>query len=323
MNNRINKPRIWGVICGLFVMTGLSSSLCAGSSERSIGELSQSLQSLVDSSNHLVAANDELTGRNNALKQKVDSLRARNNVLSKSIEQLTGELAVYQQKTKNRTGIVEENQSKIHEAEARLLKMDQDIELKKIALAQRQKQQEYVFKLLAMVNSGATVEGNIQTVRKTQEQLVKQMEEGRRRVEDLQGQWKELSFWYGDASMTVPQLTGTRDQLKEKLAALNETGVSEDWSDRQAQIQKLNKEIKALAKSHLSYSKTLEVIESEYVGKDATAQARSDERKLQQTLNRLKKDNKTLQRQAADLKFDMIDLDKKKASLEATLAKNK
>lgn len=323
IKDRINNAPSWGGICVLFVIAGLSLPAFSGSSDPTVGELSQSLESLVEGANRLVAVNDELTARNNTLKEKSDSSRARNELLIKSNDQLSGELAVYQQKIKNRTEVVEHNQLKVNEAEARLVKMDQNIESKKIALAQRQKQHEYVFKLLAIVNNGGMVDQNIQTVRKTQEQLIKKLDEGRRRVEDLEGQWKELSFWYGDAALTLPQLKGTRDHLKEKLAALKGTGVLEDWSDLQAQILKLKKEIKTLSQRHFSYFKTLEVIEKEYLGKDAAAQAGSDERKLEQTLSRLKKDNKTIQRQAADLRFEMIDLDKKKTSLESSLAQNR
>lgn len=270
-----------------------------------------------------MVANDELTLRTRTLHQKADFLRGKNKGLEQNIVRLNDELAVYEQKTKDSKGLVEQNQNKVDDTKTRLLKMDQEIEMKKIAFAQRHKQQEYILKLLDIVKSGGTVEGNIQTVKKTQTELVKHLEEGKRRLEDIEAQWKELSFWYGDASLTTPQLTLTRDGLQEKLTVLKGVGISQNWSSYQAQIQKLNRDINELSKSHSSYAKTLEAIESEYTGKDATAQLRMDEKKLQQTLTRLKKDNKSLQRQAADLRFEMIDLDKKKSSLEAALAKNK
>lgn len=313
---------IIGLCCLMTCLFGGLPSVFAWAPERSLNQLSQSLESLVESSDHLVVANDELTLRTRALHQKADSLRGEKNVLDQSIAQLNEALTVYEHKTKDRKGLVEQNQIKIDDAKARLFKMDQEIEMKKIALTQRQKQQEYIFKILNIVNSGGTVEQNIQTVKRTQTQLVKQMKEGKHRLEDLEAQWKELSFWYGDASLTKPQLTVTRDQLGERLAALKGIGVSENWTSYQGQIKVLNKDIKELTKRHASYVKTLEAIESEYTGKDPTAQLRADEKKLQQTLARLKKENKTLQRQAADLRFEMIDLDKKKSFLDAELAKN-
>jgi hypothetical protein len=42
----------------------------------------------------------------------------------------------------------------------------------------------------------------------------------------------------------------------------------------------------------------------------------AEEKKLQDTIAVLKKDNRLLRQQAADLRFDMVDLDKRKNHLE-------
>lgn len=307
------------VVC-LFVFLPQAFAQTQG---HSVDQLSHGLQSLVDSSERLATVNDTLTAQNRALQKKLDVLRQKSGDLAASNVRLNDELVLYRNKTGEKAGSLELNQKRAEEFKERLSGMNHEIEMKKIDLSQHQKQQEYVLKLLNIVNGGGTVEQNIESISKTQNHLARQLQESDRRIGDLESQWKELSFWYGDSSQTLPQLAATRDQLKDKLAVLNASGVSENWSAYQKKIWELEKETKELDKSHSIYQRTLEVIENNYVGKNSTVQLRSDEKKLQQTLNRLKKDNKFLQKQGADLRMDMINLDKKRSILETEVIKNK
>ena len=311
---------------GVCVIWGLGSCVFAAPhnpAERSLNEFSQGLQSLADSSNSLVEVNDQLIEQNRPLKKNYVFLERQLRSLGQNNAQLEKELIEYEDKTKDKLDIMKQNQAKVDEAKARLVKIDQEIVKKEISLAERQKQQDYVFKLLAITNRGGTTEQDIQMIQNTQAQLVKQANEGRERLKRLENEWQELSFWYGDSSASMPKLTATRDQLKERLGSLKKLGVFEQWRHDQSQIQKLDREVKGLVKRHSNYLGALKVIENEYIGNKESAQSLADDKKLQRNLGQLKKDNKTLQKQAADLRLEMVEWDKKKSTFEHILGQNK
>ena len=291
--------------------------------EHSVEELSQGLQSLVDSSNQLVQNNDDLTVRNQNLKRRVDFLDRTSRALGENNAQLEKDLAGYEEKNKNKHGIIEQNQVNAQNAKDQMVSIDQQVAMKEIALAERQKQQKYIFELLTIANNGGSIDQDIQMVKATQTKLARQVNDGQNRLQDLENEWKELSFWYGDVSISVPKLKTIQDQLKVQLDDLKKTGISERWSRDQNQIQKLDREIKGLVKQRLSYLGALKAIENKYIGSAVSTQSQADEQKLQANLKQLKKDNKALQKQAADLRLEMVSLDKKKAGLENILSLNK
>lgn len=302
------------------------SSIFAASldpTEHSIDELSQGLQSLVDSSNQLVQNNDALIVRNQNLKKKVDFLERTSRTLGENNAQLEKDLAGYEERNKDKHEIVKQNQVDVQAAKDQMVNIGQQMAMKKIAFAQRQKQQKYIFELLTIANNGGSIVQDIETVKDTQAKLAKQVTDGQNRLRDLEGEWKELSFWYGDISISLPKLKATRDQLKMHLADLNKTGISERWSRDQNQIQRLEGEIKGLAKQRASYLEALKAIENKYVGNSISSQSQADEQKLEANLKKLKKDNKILQKQTADLRLEMVGLDKKKSRLEDILGLNK
>jgi chromosome segregation ATPase len=291
--------------------------------EHSVDELSHGLESLVDSSNQLVQNNDDLTVRNQNLKRRVDFLERTSRVLEENNVQLEKDLAGFEEKNKNKHEIIEQNQVNAQGAKNQMINIDQQIAMKKIALAERQKQQKYIFELLTIADKGGSVDQDIQMVKDTQTKLARQVNDGQSRLQDLENKWKELSFWYGDVSISMPKLKITRDQLKAQLDDLKKTGISERWSRDQNQIHKLDGEIKGLVKQRSSYLGALKVIENKYIGGAVSTPAQADEQKLQANLRQLKKDNKGLQRQVTDLRLEMVGLDKKKSGLENILSLNK
>lgn len=131
-------------------------------------------------------------------------------------------------------------------------------------MAERQKQETFVLKLLEIVKKGGTVEQNIQAIKETQSQMSKQVNEARERITVLESEWKELSFWYGSPAVSLPQLTAIRNELKERLASLKNSGISEKWERDRAQINKLESGVQNLIKEHSSYARELQVIENKY-----------------------------------------------------------
>ena len=121
----------------------------------------------------------------------------------------------------------------------------------------------------------------------------------------------------------MPQPASNFEKLKVQLDDLKKTGISERWSRDQNQIQRLDGEIKGLVKQRSGYLGALKAIENKYIGNAASTQSQADEQKLQANLKLLKKDNKRLQKQAADFRLEMVGLDKKKSGLENILGLNK
>jgi chromosome segregation ATPase len=322
MDMRVFRITWCCVVCGL---------LCSGNAfgappdpmDRSLNQFSQGLQHLVESSNNLVQSNDVLSADNKVLKQREQSLSQQSIFFDKDNARLEQELSGYKEKTKDKVEINKQHETKLIEYKALLGKLDQEIALKKISWVERQKQQTFVLKLLEITNNGGTVEQNIQAIKETQTQMSRQVNEGGKRIKGLENEWKELSFWYGSPAVSVPQLTATRNELKEQLAGLKNSGISEKWEQDQAQIQKLEMGVQNLIKQHSSYTKELQVIESKNDEEEKTPKSWADEKKLLQNLNQLKRDNKSLQRQAADLRRDLVEWDKKKSALETIVTVNK
>ncbi|MBP6342843.1 MAG: hypothetical protein KA403_02805 [Candidatus Omnitrophica bacterium] len=307
-----------GVICAGNVFAAPPDPM-----DRSLNQFSQGLQHLVESSNNLVEANDLLNADNEVLRQKEQSLLRQSDFFDKDNARLELELSGYEEKTKDKAELNKERESKLDESKALLIRLDQEIALKRISLAERQKQETFVLKLLEIVKKGGTVEQNIQAIKETQSQMSKQVNEARERITVLESEWKELSFWYGSPAVSLPQLTAIRNELKERLASLKNSGISEKWERDRAQINKLESGVQNLIKEHSSYARELQVIENKYDEEEKTPKFWADEKKLQQNLNQLKRDNKTLQRQAADLRQEMVEWDKKKSALETIVAPNK
>lgn len=316
--SRVFKCVAFGVICAGNVFAAPPDPM-----DRSLNQFSQGLQHLVESSNNLVEANDLLNADNEVLRQKEQSLLRQSDFFDKDNARLELELSGYEEKTKDKAELNKERESKLDESKALLIRLDQEIALKRISLAERQKQETFVLKLLEIVKKGGTVEQNIQAIKETQSQMSKQVNEARERITVLESEWKELSFWYGSPAVSVPQLTAIRNELKERLASLKNSGISEKWERDRAQINKLESGVQNLIKEHSSYARELQVIENKYDEEEKTPKFWADEKKLQQNLNQLKRDNKTLQRQAADLRQEMVEWDKKKSALETIVAPNK
>ena len=291
--------------------------------DRSLNQFSQGLQHLVESSNNLVEANDLLNADNEVLRQKEQSLSQQSDFFDKDNARLGQELIGYEEKTKDKIELNKQHETKADANKALLIKLDQEIALKKISLAERQKQETFVLKLLEIVKKGGTVEQNIQAIKETQSQMSKQVNEAGERIRGLESEWKELSFWYGSPAVSVPQLTAIRNELKDRLAGLKNSGISEKWEQDRAQIKTLDTGVQNLIKEHSIYARDLQSIENQYDEEEKPPKFWSDEKKLPQNLNQLKRDNKTLQRQAADLRQEMVEWDKKKSVLETIVIPNK
>jgi len=322
MMQRLKVIFCFGVCLVLWAGSRISASPL-DSTDHSVNELSHGLENLVDSSNQLVQNNDALTVQNQNLKRRVDFLQRTSRSLGENNARLEKDLAGYEEKNKGKHEVIKQNQINAQGAKDRMVNIDQQVAMKKIAHAQRQKQQKYIFELLTIADNGGSIDQDMQMIKDTQAKLARQVNDGRNRLQDLEGEWKELSFWHGDVSISMPTLKTTRDQLKAHLGDLKKSGISERWSRDQNQIQRLNGAIKGLVKQRSGYLGALKAIENKYIENPVSTQFQADEQKLQTNLKQLKKDNKRLQKQVSDLRLEMVGLDKKKSALEDILGLNK
>lgn len=322
---KVRRFRIMSCLCvSLFFCA--ASRLCAATAsdpiEQSIEQLSGGLQSLADSSTHLANTNEDLIERNQILKKNVELLQRRLRAVQENNAALGNESASYEEKNKARQSDVKQNEDPSKELKDRITQMDQDIAIKKIALDERKKQQRYLLDWLKIANKGGGIDQDTKEIKDMQTKLLQKARAGRTQLKKTEDEWKELNFWYGEPSVSMPKLNKRRDELKKRLSNLKTLGISEQWSNSQNQIQALEVEVRTLVKQHDTYEIVLKDIENKYVTNDSS-ESKTNDQKLRLNLAKLKKENKILQKEVANLRLEMVNLDKKKSDLDKQSQYNK
>lgn len=287
--------------------------------QKSVDEFSQGFQGMVDSTSRLETQNIQQKTLNDDLKQKFDLLQKNMNQTLLNNDQLEKELAGLTDQTKSKSDQIQQVDDHVKKFQEDIKKIEQEIALSKIAFAERQKQQNYLIQILTLAREQGTVHLDMKSVLENQEVLKQRVNYGNKRADDLQREWKELSFWYGDKNESLPELSAIKKQLLEKILEYQKLNVSDQWAQNHLEIKKNEQEIKELVFRHDLYRDMLKVLDNQFTGAARSKEAVHEERKLQNNLGRLKKENKQLQERVQNLRHQMVNLDKEKAKIERNM----
>ena len=289
---------------------------------KSVDEFSSGLQALVDSSVQLEATNNEAAGINADLKQRIEELNTQINSAALNNTDFEKQLDGYKDKNKD-------NELKLHELEdaqaknkERLDDLDKEIAFTKIRVSERKKQQGYLLELITIAQKNGKVDLDHSVIIENQEKLKRQVKDSLSRMIAFEKEYKVLSFWYGDAAVSMPELTKIKDEIVMEIDSYKKENVSEKWAKNRNQLQTLEKDIAASIQERNTHSVALEAIENKYVTKSGSSKKLPEEQKLQANLVQLKGENKKLQKKVTDLRAVMVNLDKNKAKLEKMLGDN-
>ncbi|GEM_PF-3936938 len=291
---------------------------------RSSDDLVKEFQVLHNSVDRLVQANVEWAEHNRVLQQNIQELQRRRQAAGKDGELLVKDLADWEEKIKSKAAM---GRAKVKEDEIkdRLVNANQEIAMKKEQLKAGQEEQQRVWERLAVAG---TSEGQSQNARNLQEYINEKKKLDRRlkdsivQKERLEQRLDYLKLLNADSSLSVPKLMAKRDMLKSRRDILSgqssknpRNPVSYRDLSSQERFKKLDFEVKKLAQKHLENSKLLQTIENQY-NSDPSVSHSGDEKKIQESIGKLRNENKLLKAQLANLRFEMVSLDKKKAQLE-------
>ncbi|MBL8013486.1 MAG: hypothetical protein JNN05_06510, partial [Candidatus Omnitrophica bacterium] len=218
--------------------------------------------------------------------------------------------------TKNKSEQVKQFEESIKKSQDALKRTDQEIALSRIDFAERQKQQNYLLQILALAREKGVVHMDMKSVVENQEVLKQKVIYGDKRVRELEREWKDLSFWYGDTNESLPQLMAIKKQLHDQILIYQQLHVSDQWSREHVEIDKSEREIKELVFTHDLYKDMLKVLDNQFAGERRSKESVQEERKLQLNLSRLKQENRHLQEKVQELRLQMVNFDKQKARLE-------
>lgn len=283
----------------------------------SVSEFSRGLQGLAESTDRLQRENDRQERLNAGIKERVGFLEKNVGQLTKENQQLEKEILELGEKTKGKDEQIKQIQDSAQKSLDALKKTDQEIALSQIAFAERQKQQKYLLEILTLAREKGSFHIEMKSVLENQETLRQKASSGLKRVEDLEREWKELSFWYGDSTVSLPQLTDVKNKIQEQIKGYQRNNVSAQWTRNHTEMKRMEKEIKEIVFQHDLYMDMYKALESKYIEGDLSKEVQQEEQKLQINLTHLKRKNKALQKQAGELRYEMVNLDKKKTELEA------
>lgn len=283
----------------------------------SVEEFSAGLTGLAESTDRLADENVRQERQNADLKQRVSLLEKKFGQLIQDNRQLETEILALNEQTKGKDDALRRLEGDGQKSLEDLKKVDQEIALSKIALAEREKQQKYLLEILALVRKKDPVQLDMKSVLDNQEVLKERLTLGEKRVEVLERKYKELSFWFGDVAVSLPQLNSVKKQVREQIDGLRKNNVSDQWGRNHLEMRSLEGEIKEIVFQHDLYMDMASALESQYAKGGSSKESRQEEQKLEINLSHLKRKNRALQGQAAELRFEMVNLDKKKTELEA------
>jgi chromosome segregation ATPase len=308
-------------ICGLFFPAGLSLAV-RQSGPASTRDLTERLEGFENTFSDLEAANREFLDYNRKLKAHIEQGQNALASLKKQYETLTQEAKLYASKTEKKSGELSAFEAKQDEIKSRMQTLEQDIAMKQLVIDDRRRRQEVIWEQMAAVNNNEPVaqieERNttaLAEILNEKGELAEQWRDAQSRLADLEAQIAYEAILREDLAVSLPRLSGERDALEQRLTALAGGSAAQPAVDPK-QLKKLNLEIKELAKRRLDQVNLLQMLETQYDKNQKMTKNSPQEKKLQEGIAALKRDNKLLRQQVVDLRFEMVDMDKRKSHLE-------
>lgn len=316
------------IVCGLLWVAGPSSA-ARRAGLPSAGDLTERLEGFRDTFSRLEAANSEFLEYNRNLKAHLEQGKSEVQSLKKQHDELEKEAQLYAVKTQKKSAELISFETKKDETKARMQSIEQDIVMKQLVMHERMRRQQAIWEQLAAINNKDGVaqlqEHNTEALAQTLKEKVelsRQLKESQGRLADLEAQVAYQSILRQDPSVSLPKLTAERDHLNQKFSVVSADSVLSPPVDFN-QLKKLNFEVNELAKRRSDQTNLLQMLDSQYDKNEKLTKNSPQEKKLQESIAVFKKDNKLLRQQAADLRFEMVDLDKRKARLERVVKSSK
>lgn len=314
----MQKKNVTFVIIGIFcaIVCPLTWAALEDLGQKSLDEFSQGFQGLVESTARLEEENNQQQQLNEGLKRKVDALIKSIGQSTLNGDQLQKKLGELNEITKGKSEQIKQIDNIVRKFQDDIKKVEQEIALSKIDLAERQKQQSYLLQILALAREKGAVHLDMKSVLENQEVLKQKVSYGNKRVEELEQEWKDLSFWYGDPNLSLPRLAVIKKQIQDKILEYQKLRVSDQWGQDNMEIKNSEQEIKELVFRHDLYKDMLKALDNQFTGEVRSKESVQEQKKLEINLSRLKKENKQLQEKVQDLRHEMVNFDKQKADLE-------
>jgi chromosome segregation ATPase len=312
------------LFCSVSFFAGPSLAANRSFVRPSVDDLTESLQVFRESVSKLEDSNAELSEYNGNLKEHIQQAKAGLLSLNKEREQLEKDAKLYASKTEKKSGELDSFDGQMNQIKDRMQSVEQDVSLKQRAIEDRLRRQQVIWEQLAVAKDNQSIDKlNERNTTASAEivtekvELTHRLEDARKQLEDLKEQISYESVLREDPAASLPKLTAQRDNLRQKLASLSPGPVSNQKSPVDPnELKRLNFEVNELARHYSDQTNLLQMLESQYDKNQKLTKNAAEEKKLQESINPLKKNNKLLRQQAADLKFEMVDLDKRKAQLE-------
>jgi chromosome segregation ATPase len=308
--------------CGILIMTaGPAWAVQRTSFVSSADDLTARLQDFKQSVSRLEQANAEFFEHNGNLKERIRQGKSTLESLKQDHAQLKKNAEAYDSKTHKQSDELRAFETGVAELKSKLGSLEQEINFKQQDASDRLVRQKVVWDQLAAVKANGVAdlaEHNAAEASDLVAQkvgLAQELASRQPRLRQLEAQIAYQSLLSLDPVASLPRLTQERDKLETQLAALSPS-VKEKAPLDKAQIYKLKAEIAQLSKVRSERANLLQMLELQYDRSQKSARSASSEKKLQDSLAALKKDNRALRQQAADMRFEMIDLDKRKTRLE-------
>ena len=316
----MRRLRIFFVCCGVLLSAGVSSADQYAFVKPATDDLTESLQVFRESLLKLESSNAELSRYNRDLKEHIEQGTAQLQSLNKNQDQPKAKADA--SKMEKKSSVLNAFEIQTDEVNDRRQNIEQEMAMKQLAMQESLRRQQVLWAQLAVAKDGNLAqlqernEAAVKEINTEKTELTRRLEEARRRVNDMEAELSYQSALREDPAISLPKLSAQRDRLRQKLAALSSNAPVQKSAADLNVSKKLNFEVNGLAQQRSEKANLLQILESQYDKNEKITKNAAEEKKLQDAITALKKTNMLLLQQSADLKFEMVDLDKRKSYLE-------
>ncbi len=314
---------------GIFMMAaGLAGAAQRTSFVSSADDLTERLQDFRQSVSKLEQANEEFSEYNGSLKEHIQQGKAALESLRQEHTQLEDNAKAYDSKTHKQSDELKTFEAGIAELKGKLQSVEEQINLKQQQAGDQMVRQKIVWDQLGAANANGVADLDERNAAEAAELvaqkvgLAQELSSRQPQLRLLEADIAYQSLLTLDPATSLPRLTQERDKLAAQLAALSPSAKEKAPVDK-GQIAKLKTEVAQLSQLRSERANLLQMLEIQYDRGQKSTRSASSEKKLQDSLGALKKDNRALRQQAADMRFEMIDLDKRKTRLEKFVASSR
>jgi len=318
------------VLCHLSFLILAAPAWAARPAFGSADDLAENLQGLRDSVSKLEESNAEFIQANRNLKDKIEQGQLQLQSLSAARPPHPNETKPAPKKTPKQTSEPNAQQARVNDIKARFPKIEEEKYAAQQQLQSRVDRQELVWQQLALAQDPQGIdelkEQNSEAmaaVRQQKTEARSELDEVLRRVKELQKEVSYQSLLSGDPTVSLPKLTQHKEELRQQLSALTLPAVSQTSASAAGDLKKAAFEVNELARRKKELSNLLQILGSQYDKDQKTVKNASQEKKLKDNLTVLQMDNKMYHHQLADLRIEMVNLDKDKARLEKLVPSTK